>query len=684
MPEILGHFTMDAHVNRMSGQDDPPTKKKIGEADVTMQLPFTEVKGVYADCTIDDLDLQTVKDIYYNSEATNVLLPFKNFFGGLDAISGVGDSQWLVIGQPEQTSDEYAIVGMGAAYTYIYAAVHSTHRSLDISNKTSHDCYYFLMCKNNKENGVSLIWVLIRGDKLYLWEIGDGTKNSDKEDIDFNGITVSYSKDDGGDPIPMPDSLIPLKSTLYTGVDYKSNIDVYDETQKYAKNMFLENFVGRIPYKYIDYQSPDGKILVDTSLQFTHFIGTSFTDSNTPRVYRITSHRPLGNNLIEYSFTIDYLKDYFQHYGITTFNNPIVRRTTDSSKWNKFISDIALTTGEYKIDGWNLNDTFGTNVLITLADGHAYTFPYSSYNTFMSNYMSQANNTKLSGFIRGIYLIPDIINNASLTGYSVTSVNEIVFYNEDGTDLTVPMSCYRIIQNGNTTSFADFKLNGSWSDIATNWLEKDSDFKMHIPFYGDISVTNEIIEVLKDTSARIRYIIDYMDGKCFPVFLSNYGSTAFIPQPFAPLPQLPVPSNAEVSLIQNASNQAVTNITGTMVSGLFNPIESGIKAGIQYSQYENQEQNIKNTSGIQAVGGSGFSSIIVERLYMSRTRPLLTTSLEDYYDLVGYPCNRRWSEVGGVSGKTYWLDFTNVAMKGSKEYAERAREAISQGVIYNY
>lgn len=359
-------------------------------------------------------------------------------------------------------------------------------------------------------------------------------------------------------------SSIPIRITSDGNIDYRHFLDLYDETNYNERNMFLTNFVGRIPYKLVEYEVSEGgingTIRVSTDLQFTHFVGASFTDDNVPRVYEVISHRSMGGspNVLLCTFRVCHLKDFFQHFGVTSDTEFLVQRSTNAALYNKWLQDEIITDEENNVDIiqcgaytdlpipmvvmndnsvyiWSMGNRSDSGSIYTYVDSSGITheeYTVSSYcgllntldeidnNPFWSASTVSAVNAFLSK-IRAVYMIP-----ATFAGIGVStslSVEVVQGVYTDPTDpTTLKKQVYKLILSGGTLyedPYRGFSTIRVYTPILTNpindWTDIQADYFLHIPWYGSMQISGSMLAQMLDSGNNgitVEYFISPLDG----------------------------------------------------------------------------------------------------------------------------------------------------------------------------
>ena len=418
---------------------------------------------------------------------------------------------------------------------------------------------------------------------------------------------------------------VPMRITSRGDVDYRHFLDLYDETRYPERNMFLTNFVGRIPYKLVEYDSSEaggtGVIRVSTDLQFTHFVGASFSDDNVPRVYEVVSHRSMGGspNVLLCTFRVCHLKDYFQHFGITQENELLIERSTDAGLYNPWLEDARILDNDNIVRKFNYGGGLGSGfkVMMVLSDNTVLVMPigtrgatpssgptgqndfrpYPSTNTWVcESYRAfleairvadtAADSTELPAFVNGVlskirsvYLIPNI-DIPGGTGTYYFKYEALTYPDPDdplykvGYIMEIDLSGIQILGldaeyiNANVVYNFQAALDGegSWDDPTPvkDWTDVNSSFYCSIPWYGSLDVTGATVKRVANTgSVGVAYKISCVDGSITAALVTP-DTFASVGEwlPWKQLPTIPIPSSSRtLSFRQVAERENVERET---------------------------------------------------------------------------------------------------------------------------
>ena len=423
-------------------------------------------------------------------------------------------------------------------------------------------------------------------------------------------------------------SSIPIRITSRGDVDYRHYLDLYDETNYNERNMFLTNFVGRIPYRYIEYNSSEsggtGVIRVQTDLQFTHFTGASFTDDNVPRVYEVVSHQSMGGNpeTLLCTFRVCHLKDYFQHFGITAENEFLVERSTYGGLYNPWLKDSRMFSEEYVESRYNFGSggfSGGWKVLITLTNNQAimltvglpsdtwsgvvtqynHTYTLSTFNALLNlveyvdneprmNLMAVSFISAVLSKIRAVYLIPAEFAAAGSAGSVTVDVDASVFSDPTNPDSTLNRMSYTLVMDGIIVTLPEegavhrTVYGAQDGPIFSDWTDIDASYFLSIPWYGEVELSGTELKRMLDGNGgniSIEYHISILDGTITILTDTAAGGTL---KAWKQLPKVSLPASArtltyrqtnleiqrEAAVRQDTTSwQSLMSIGGGLVAG---------------------------------------------------------------------------------------------------------------------
>lgn len=494
--------------------------------------------------------------------------------------------------------------------------------------------------------------------------------------------------DDGYYPGPIDGGRVPYEF-IRRGINYLRNIDIYDETYStHANNAaFLKNRVGTLAYSGVEFAYPNIIVKAKTNLQFTHCVTASWSKNNRPVVYEVVNYHEIGNNLSEYTLRVDGLKTFFQYH---TNKNPYVLRHTNSSNWNKWIKDSVPYNGKFS----NLRAT-GTTLsrlyVVVVNAKYVYGFTESGFESFCDHILDSPKQAKIIPQISACYMCP--INWDSQTLFDASG-ETIHFEPEAEITPAFPVQ-YKARGLFGTTTFDIPYTEGIVDDQAAIY---DSHAVLHLPGYGDVNAPiNYLVDYASEpsTSNAIRYRISLLDGT-----ISTAVSPFFQWGPSISLPQISIPFNSEEVQMYNVNRNQQAGVSnmltsaasgmamGFMAGGGIGAIAGGIIGGASSliglnNTADAQRDIIANSQGIQSASCTGAASMADMTASLNLVKPLMNTTLAEYYGLVGYPVHRFLDDCLTESGDTIWLAFNRASLDDKEEIVTDLLQKASEGIYWN-
>ena len=558
----------------------------------------------------------------------------------------------------------------------VFGEAYSTRSNLSPSTALE---YLLMVNEGQRINAQPLIYIIseqrngLKGDRQYY--IGNpcihriGTNwTIYKEEESRMGITVKK---------------------IFRNVDYLHNIDVYDETNRASKNMMLENYIGTTNYELVNFSSPNGIIRVKGLKNFTHFVGAGFGNNNTPRVYRVTSYKPIGSEVVEYSFTLDYLKDYFQHYNIDEDND--IRVHTGDASWympEKITGTEPLRGGielHKKVIAENIHDS-NKPWLVTGtfrgAAAAAYLLSDAELLTFYNYFLTSTESAKNSNAVFRI----ERINYASVI--SETETADLSIW-----DTVVVENAKRVIPTSDSEFKIEFSLwNGLMSLLYEDGVDYNAKSSLYVEYYGAIDLTPALKRYLQEkaklaTRTNFKLTVDIVSGQ---TSLSIDDVTDF---PASSLPQMPIITNDAPQQIRQFATNAATGIVGGMIGGAIGGVKTGnayaaaglavVGGAVAGAKSIFDFNTVMQTAGPKISEGAGGTTY--NGIFIITYKPETAFDVVELYTRVGYPTDtlatimEEWRD-----GQRYSVELIHPYI-GTEEYGKNARAAIEEDyIIYNY
>ena len=112
-------------------------------------------------------------------------------------------------------------------------------------------------------------------------------------------------------------------------------IKLYNENSFFNAHTKLQSTPVTIDVDPVGISVPSGALRLNYDKPFTHI---QFDFGGEPYICKITNVKNLGGYLNEYSYSIDYLKDYVNKYGLIK-QDIVIGRSTASELWRKMVVD---------------------------------------------------------------------------------------------------------------------------------------------------------------------------------------------------------------------------------------------------------------------------------------------------------------------------------------------------------
>lgn len=517
-------------------------------------------------------------------------------------------------------------------------------------------------------------------------------------------------------------------------------ITCYNETQVDARAVNLTNQVGALTIVPVNFSYPSGSFRVESTLVFTHFTA-SVTAADGQRVFKITGFTAINEQVIEYYYQLDYLKDYWFRYNVG--GALIIPHTL-------LISQFSVTRPEeynYPLD------TKVTSMIESVTKNTGNVVHKSCPIIVMKScgidanspqYSIQDNNNKAVN-PAGIYILEDVDclptmwaevirsypqfkNNIENTFYVPVDLTEILNSDEDINKIHGD-SIYYINNSGQTASATFTSITGKLDQIILNKsngiieVSKDTGinitisdandlppykkYKLYIPYIGwyDLPLTDIVLQhygiVL---NLNVIYLIDvcngmiaaqfsvsYVDGDDYITKVSNYRT------PFTYLPKyyFLISDYATESQMNQISknNGEITNVIsslGALIPAFVNPslaIPSIASAATNFvnSSINNNiryQQNQAQASLGSFTSGRDNAIGQIDRqfkLYVDNYYCSLTRN--EAAVLTGYPVNKFVGGITPVQNEKYWLDMSSTQITGPEWYVEGVKSDYSKEYI---
>lgn len=500
---------------------------------------------------------------------------------------------------------------------------------------------------------------------------------------------------------------------------------LYNENSFFNAHTKLQSTPFTIDVDPVGISIPSGAVRLNYDKPFTHI---QFEFSGEPYICKVTNVKNLGGNLNEYSYSIDYLKDYVNKYGLLN-QDIVIGRSTASALWQKMIVDnqyprssqIAYTSAayddvkysvmivvNYREDTGELKDDC-TTYLCSVKD-------WSIVQKALLNPMTAESDPSqskiispefLTTAIRGVYLVPCTIDLTS-SFFSLVSRSYIKIYakREDGTTHSTTVQTTYIKTNApvyeltstNTPHGLVIPYEGKKAIVRNvqDWRDIELyKYSMYAPFYGAfelnpqhytglyyyISPSNGMVSV----STVLGDIAGMLEPKRLPE-ISYITDTTISAQKIL---------NQQTTISQGAAAaQAILALTvGGIgaVSGNAIMTAGGVLGAVQsvgnslISTQANRMNQMYSMSqqGLQYSANTGTFGTRVNKISITRVKVFEPLSMTEFAERYGYYTDYKIGDSipESVLSKRCWLDLHGARLRGVDWYASGARAALDGACI---
>ena len=291
---------------------------------------------------------------------------------------------------------------------------------------------------------------------------------------------------------------------------------LYNERNYFTGHLRLKTAPVKVDISPIGISIPTGSFKLRYDGYFTH---VKFTFDGVDWICKIDSRKALGDNLHEYTYSIDYAKDYFNKYGL--YNQDItIERTTDSNYWSKWIVDNQYPRGNKITYNTALDTKINAAVMLVINfitpvdntvtdDCDTYIIPLKNWSAVQKalltpvKYSSDTSQLKsispdfVTTAIRGAYIIPFNDFTVDTDYYTLTPQNYIELYSRetDSSGNTVKVeetlissgaSILKLLRTKTSKGFViPYTITNSLIRNVTDWRDIELyKYSCYAPFYG--------------------------------------------------------------------------------------------------------------------------------------------------------------------------------------------------------
>ena len=504
-------------------------------------------------------------------------------------------------------------------------------------------------------------------------------------------------------------------------------IKLYNENSSFNAHTKLQSTPVAIDVDPVGISIPSGALRLNYDKPFTHI---QFDMGGVNYICKITNIKNLGGNLNEYSYSIDYLKDYVNKHGLLN-QDIVIGRSTASELWRKMIVDnqfprssqISYTSAAYddvkysvmivvnhREDSGELKDDCTTYfcsiknwsiVQKALLNPMTATEDHSTSTLVSPEFITTA--------IRGVYLVPLDISAAS-SAYSLFPRDYIRVWAK------------RESKNGQTSVIS----------VETTYI------KTNAPVYELTSTKtdNGLVVPYEGRKAIVRNVSDWRDIELYKysIYAPFYGAFELNPQHYTGLYYYISPSNGMVSVstvlgdmagmlepkrlpeisyitdttisAQKILNQQTATATGAAAAqaalslavgaigaasgnalmtagGVLGAVQSVGSSVISAQANRINQMYAMSQQGLQYSPNTGTFGTRLNKISITRVEVLEPLTMAEFANRYGYYTDYKITDTipESVLTKRCWLDLHGARLRGADWYASGARAALDGACI---
>ena len=503
-------------------------------------------------------------------------------------------------------------------------------------------------------------------------------------------------------------------------------INLYNETNAFNAHTQLQSAPVTIDVDPVGISIPTGVIRLEYDKPITHI---KFNYSGIDYICKITAVTNMGGTLNEYAYSIDYLKDYCNKYGLAG-QDIVVSRSTNSELWrtdvvdNQFPRGSTLSYVQRHLTAVNsavmlvvnYNDGIGevrddcdtyiipltewSYIQNALLNPMTYDTEHSEIKTISPEFVTTA--------IRGAYIIP-WNGNYSQTEYQHFILQNYITIYARGND---GQGNVRVIATQiSTGGHPVYRLGGTNTpyglvmpiDISTDVIRPVNDWRdvelykysMYAPFYGAFEINPQhfngvyyhisptagmvtISTVLGDTAGmlnpqrlpEINYITD-----------TTISAQRIINQQTA-ISTGAAAAQAALSIAVSAIGAATGNAMLT-AGGVAGAVQSVGNAVINTQATRANQMYALSQPGLQYSAQTGTFGTRMNYIGITRVTVNQPLTMGEFASRYGYYCDYKIGDSipESVQNRRCWLDLHGARLRGADWYASGARAALDGACI---
>ena len=502
-------------------------------------------------------------------------------------------------------------------------------------------------------------------------------------------------------------------------------IKLYNENASFNAHTKLQSTPVAIDVDPVGISIPSGTMRLNYDKPFTHI---QFELSGEPYICKVTNVKNLGGNLNEYSYSIDYLKDYVNKYGLLN-QDIVIGRSTASELWRKMVVDnqfprssqllytsaayddvdySVMIVVNYREDSGELKDDC-TTYLCSVKD-------WSIVQKALLNPMTAETDPSqsvvispefLATAIRGVYIAPCPIDLTS-SFFSLVSRSYIKIYAkcEDGTTHSTTVQPTYIKTNApvyeltstNTPYGLVIPYEGKKAIVrnVTDWRDIELyKYSMYAPFYGAFELNPQHYTGLyyyispSNGMVSVSTVLGDMAGMLEPKRLpeisyitdTTISAQKILNQQTATATGAAA-AQAALSLVVGAIGAASGNALMT-AGGVLGAVQSVGSSVISAQANRINQMYAMSQQGLQYSPNTGTFGTRLNKISITRVEVLEPLTMTEFANRYGYYTDYKIGDSipESVQNRRCWLDLHGARLRGADWYASGARAALDGACI---
>lgn len=500
---------------------------------------------------------------------------------------------------------------------------------------------------------------------------------------------------------------------------------LYNENSFFNAHTKLQSTPVTIDVDPVGISIPSGALRLNYNKPFTHI---QFEFSDVPYICKVTNVKNLGGDLNEYSYTIDYLKDYVNKYGLLN-QDIVIGRSTASELWRKMVVDNQFPRGSqlsytsaayndvsysvmivvnYREDSGELKDDC-TTYLCSIKDWSIIQKALLNPTTAEPD-PSQSKLISpefLTTAIRGVYIVPCPIDLTS-SFFSLVSRSYIKIYAklEDGTTHSTTVQPTYIKTNApvyeltstNTANGLVIPYEGRKAIVrdVSDWRDIELyKYSMYAPFYG-------AFELNPQHYTGLYYYISPSNGMVSVSTVLGDMAGMFEPKR---LPEISYITDTSISA-QKILNQQTATATGAAVAqsalslavgaigaasgnalmtagGVLGAVQSVGNSLISTQTNRINQMYAMSQQGLQYSPNTGTFGTRLNKISITRVELSAPLTMTEFAERYGYYTDYKIGDSVPESAlnRRCWLDLHGARLRGVDWYASGVRAALDGACI---